>query len=118
MTDKKTGGPAFPLPLSDHLHPADTEFLGMTVRDYFAMQAPKEVPYWFQPKIRQKPASKWVDDAGNEYKTRYLAERAVGENYRDQNVEAIEEWERDLVISKMVQWPWFWADLHLEARNA
>ena len=33
------GGPAFPLPLSDALRWNDSEYHGMTLRDYFAAKA-------------------------------------------------------------------------------
>lgn len=36
MTDKPTGGPAFPLPLGDE--DIDSSVAGMTLRDYFAAQ--------------------------------------------------------------------------------
>lgn len=89
----------------------------MSLRDYFAMHAPKEVPHWFVPKMRQKPQPKWVGESGTEYPHAYLAEQAEGDNYWDANHEAIQEWEKDCVISKVAQWPWFWADIQLEARK-
>lgn len=118
MTDKKTGGPAFP---QDHCNQSGEgiQYFGMTLRDHFAMQAPKEVPHWFQPKMRQMPGFKWVDANGNHYASRHDAKRAVGdEGYWDENQEAREQWNQDRPIQKVAQWPWFWADLQLEARNA
>jgi hypothetical protein len=119
MSTKDTGGPAFPIP--DTQLP-NGEWVwgagGMTLRDYFAMQAPKDPPHWFEPKMREKPEPKLVDANGNEYANRYQAKQAVGEDgWWDANAGASEEWEKDYLISTMAQWPWFWADIQLEARK-
>lgn len=120
MTTKDTGGPAFPTPEDwtpqGNLIPGSS---GMTLRDYFAMHAPNEVPHWFFPKMREKPEHRLVDKNGNVYKSAYLADEAVGaEGWWDANNDARKEWEKDYVVSKVAQWPWFWADIQLEARKA
>ena len=119
MNTRDNGGPAFPFPAimypNGEMNHGEG---GMTLRDYFAMQAPKEVPHWFVPKMRAKPLPKWVGESGTEYKSSHLAEKAEGDNYHNANAEAFEEWEEDRLISKMAQWPWFWADIQLEARKA
>lgn len=39
MSNSKTGGSAFPLPLSEYLDVGDKEFHGISARDYFAAKA-------------------------------------------------------------------------------
>ena len=61
MTDKQTGGPAFPL----HNHGAQTLGLhvtGMTLRDYFAAKAMQS--YWSDPTVAGdlKTAAAWAYD--------------------------------------------------------
>lgn len=124
MEQKDTGGAAFPhkpevrRQVGQNLHavtPGDEP--GMTLRDYFAMHAPAEPPHWFRPKMRAKPDSKYVDEEGNEYPNAYAAEKAVGEHFRDANQESRDDWEKDFLIERIAQWPWFWADIQLEARK-
>lgn len=123
---------AFPIVLNQQEY---TE--GMTLRDYFAAHAPKEVPGWFKPAMPDKPKSmaslfdhfrhnslmalyddesgEWVDDAGEvpqQFKdevARYIESMAL-------NFDQIKDWHREYERQKIFQWPWTYADGMLQSR--
>lgn len=64
MTDKNTGGPAFPAPEAGMEHfSAPSAYMGMTLRDYFAAHAP-DVPNWFDRNYVEKVAQIGIDKDG------------------------------------------------------
>lgn len=91
---------------------------GMTLRDYFAAHAPTDPQPWFLPTMPPKPKSKWIDEDGKEYSSRWEAEEAVGfDGYVDANLEAVGMWEAEYVKARFTQWPYAWADEQLQERE-
>ncbi len=64
---------------------------GMNLRQYFAGQAPKEVPAWFVPVLPPEPEGNWIDEDA--------------------------AWHQNARIQTFAQWPWFWADMVLAAQT-
>lgn len=102
-----------------YMEAKDASMYGLTLLDYFAARAPHEIPSWFVPEMnRPCPPHKWISESGFEYKSAYLAEQAVGEDgFHDANTDARDDWEREYLIQKFAQWPWFWAFMVMEARK-
>lgn len=123
------GGPAFPLGANEYA--GHSPVWGMSLRDYFAIRAPSEIPDWF----RLTPATErpvvpiphecltdeqyleweglgdWInpDDASEEVKAfdvRY-------EKARD----AAAVWDSELLACRYFAWRWAYADAMLKARG-
>lgn len=62
MNAADTGGPAFPL--HSEVRPGlDTEWVGMTLRDYFAAKALQALVLNKPPHLTDEPPSSWAEDA-------------------------------------------------------
>ena len=100
--ENKDGGPAFPYAFQ---HEDDQRFIkegfasGMTLRDYFAGQAP-EVPEWFPP---------------NEWTTEEAVNRPTRESPGWMTMEIVEHVEPH--IEHLVRWKFAYADAMLAARS-
>lgn len=128
MTDKQTGGPAFPV--------SGMTGRGMTLRDYFIAHAPAEPQPWFSPVVPAKEApllpflqmfpdsteeerravsnfnAEWmiVEDVKEERARAYLFQK---EQYRQRLRQFASMVERE----RYIQWPAAWADAMLRARE-
>ncbi|MBV1814487.1 hypothetical protein KTT58_17215 [Pseudomonas viridiflava] len=99
--NKDDGGPAFPLK-----EPLTSDSTGMSLRDYFAANAPS-IPFaWFAPNM---------DSAEPELVGTQDLE--TGE-MRNSNHREIQAWVAERYKQACIQWPYAWADLMLAARNA
>jgi hypothetical protein len=103
MSNSDDGGPAFPMPAHEDKmweEGDDDRYVksesGMSLRDYFAAHAPKEIPHGFQLGIRPSqpppntPKEKW---------------------------DAYEIAEADWSIRRSIAWSWHYADEMLKARK-
>ncbi|WP_186251691.1 hypothetical protein [Burkholderia gladioli] len=127
------GGPAFPLSNSGFdLRGTTHECVnGMTLRDYFAIRAPSEIPDWFRftpaterpvvpiphECLTDKQYREWeglgdwlnLEDVSEEIK----AFDARYEKSRD----AAAVWDAELLAGRYFAWPWAYADEMLKARG-
>ena len=130
---------AFPVSVPGHLYgdgsseiPYATD--GMTQRQFFAANAPKEIPEWFEPKMPPMPKSLWIDEdtgerADSDEIEKMASVRLRGKfgvehqaNYkglRYNNIKEHEqvEWHIGKQVQRFAQWPWFWADMVLGAQE-
>ena len=107
------GGPAYPAPYGTY---------GMSLREYFAVRAPVDPAAWFQPIFRDRPANAWEGRSLHAntkltFISHQEARKACGEDFRNANAEAIQEWEQERDKQRLVQWPWAWADAVIKARR-
>jgi len=101
MTEINDGGPAFPNPaLANEAYNFSRDVTGMTLRDWFAGQAPA-VPDWFMwgEIIAQKENEPWIG-ASNDEKNAFSAEI------------------QELAMRRIIAWPWAYADAMIAARSA
>ncbi len=92
------GGPAFPVSVADNTWMANR---GMTLRDWFAGQAPDRVKYDFPVRMdmpRPEPIETGIDG--------YPA-----------NSEEISAWDEEHDRQRAIQWPYVWADAMLAERD-
>lgn len=124
------GGPAFPVdtrPIEDgpdgyghQTSPSTWQYPGMTLRDYFAANAPEEPAHWFVPKERTKP--RWHERGprlphGTTASVSccakcdaYFKERAAFDDERDRR-------ESEYMMARYTEWPWAYADAMIAARE-
>lgn len=76
---------------------------GVTLRDFFMAHAPEEIPDWFEPQgICDRPdTTLWEDIKGALGFTPF----------------SLRAWCRQNECARMVQWPVYWADAMLAARE-
>lgn len=112
-SDKDNGGQAFPHP--DYLAQG---WEGMTLRDYYMVHAPREIPAWFHAAMPdERPRDAWTSEDGKRcYPNRYVAERNHGDLIVNQNAKAQEAWDIEQRKARQFQWPFAWADAMLKER--
>ncbi|CAB3784613.1 hypothetical protein [Pararobbsia alpina] len=130
MSDIENGGQAFPW--CGDLNETPFISLGATLRDYFAVRAPAEIPDWFKhapatsrPVIPVPHASltseqykewdgldEWLElsDVSNEVREFHAKYKAA--------IDAAYAWDRDQEIARYFAWRWRYADSMLKARQA
>lgn len=105
---RKNGGPAFPRPESEHMHPdslneghyMEEAQTGMTLRDYFATHAPAQPTWNFEPVMNTpRPVPQMVE--GDHDSAECV------------NKDEIESWNNERNKQWSIQWPWVWADAML-----
>ncbi|MGF6633562.1 hypothetical protein [Paraburkholderia sp. MM6662-R1] len=126
MSAIKNGGPAFPV---EWINKIDS---GMTLRDYFAVRAPADIPEWFKyVPATPRPAvsiphesltpeqykewdglGDWLDESDaspevNAFDEKYESERA-----------ALEAWDAEQRVARYYAWRWAYADSMLRSRGA
>lgn len=139
MANNTHNTPAFPASVPGHTYGDGSSELpylaqtGMTMREYFAARAPRDIPGWFEPVMPEFPDSYWIDEdtgvltpdanlndatfkARGEFKIIYTA-MAKGFRYNNARFAEQERWFRAQRIQKFSQWPWFWADMVIGAQN-
>lgn len=111
---------------------------GLTKREYFAANAPKWVPEWFNPKVPEQPkvrsnmfnafgkgsghpmsdlyrkhyndeTESW-DDPESIVPSSFRIEVAQYLEKLREELAAHEKWCEDVKFQRWVQWPWYWAD--------
>lgn len=93
MSDKKGRQPAFPTEKGDAF---ERIFPGMTYRQYLAAHAPKEIPDWFR-------RLHGICEEKTDCTTIFHLSKCVN---------------CSLAIMKRIgEWPWYWADMVLEAEE-
>ncbi|MCG8431789.1 MAG: hypothetical protein MJA29_11530 [Candidatus Omnitrophica bacterium] len=115
----KDGGPAYPVPVVIN-GGLGTEFTidtpGMSLRDYFIAHAPASPPDWFQPKMDPMPTSHGLEYCEGCMEESDCLGNADCDEIND-IIEARHVWEKEERKQKSLQWPIFWADAMLEARE-
>ena len=131
---------AFPVSVPGHLYgdgsseiPYATD--GMTQRQFFAANAPKEIPEWFIPVLPPEPEGKWIDeDTAEAVTNKFIDDEAAcyrktkdfgvphqvqikGLRYINLNSDRQVAWHQNARIQTLAQWPWFWADMVLGAQE-
>ena len=126
----KDGGPAFPVPVlaDEHgnfrsCHEWGTYMengAGMSLRDWFAGQAPSEPQSWFSPVLLERPPDAWRVGERICTNHNYALEwaREHGGFVRNDNADAQVAYDRDIEKQRFVQWPYAWADAMISAREA
>jgi len=88
---------------------------GITLRDYFIAHAPTEPWDWFEPVMppapKPTPQKNFYGDC--RHLPEYLQYQQDIANARDE----IGKWDKEKERQRMIQWPIFWADTMLEARE-
>ena len=117
MSDKDTGGSAFPHVWEDN--GKHTEIApGMTLRDYFIAHAPEKPQPWFVPAMDfKRPGYIWVGENGKHYATAREAAIECGECFTNANSEAQATWDEERDKQFYIQWPFARADAMLAERN-
>lgn len=93
---------------------------GMTMRQFYAAQAPREIPAWFEPVMPPLPpyGKGFISGDGQRYYTdKSEAERIEGDDFYFEGQQERNEWHKNLKKQRIAQWPWAWADLVLGAEN-
>lgn len=137
MSERDNGGPAFPQPLVDTRGPSglvsaeEMQLGGMSLRDYFIAHAPAEPWPEFDPVMRPRP------ELPNKFTMLSDADRRDWDNDRlecdeDRCSEALrqfaaattaaraarDDWAAERNLKRRIQWPAYWADQMIKARNA
>jgi hypothetical protein len=118
MSDKDTGGPAFPQAIARH-HATEYHH-GMSILDYFMAHAPVEPQPWFTPDMPPEPTQgAYVFEDG--YTMLHLLdaknrEREKGISFVDSSAKQKQEWTIAFKKQRYIQWPRAWADEMLRER--
>lgn len=129
----KDGGPAFPRPLSHSQGEVSPDQDGMTLRAYFIAHAPEKPWSWFKPNLSTEkpkfPEEKVLFEGLSEeqimnfkvwrYDPCYELQKESPEfknaiELIDQHHKAAEDWEKEYLQQKDIQWPAFWAEQMLK----
>lgn len=85
---------------------------GMPLLAYFMVHAPKEVPQWFEPAMRKKPAF-GVEPLSNAHA--FGSDQAKALHKRNQaKIAEQAEWEKEWLEKKCLQWPMAWAKAQID----
>lgn len=122
--------PAFACPASD----AESQD-GVSKLEYFAARAPHEVPEWFKPVMPdQAPKQTTIIPRRNNHTPLTPSEmRHLGSwmkdpifdlepeysDFRDEVIsfwDATKNWNKEKQVQTVIQWPWAWAKMVLEAK--
>jgi hypothetical protein len=79
---------------------------GMSLRDYFAAHAPVEPWSFFQPEMSPRPVTQWHEGHPTEQ-----CFECIPENWQAQA-----DWDKERTRQRVIQWPWFYADVMLAER--
>ena len=91
----------------------------ITLRDKFAMAAPVTPWMHFQPTMPERPSPGFaVGESGRRYANGFTAEKEEGDCWEWSNQKAVDEWEDEKRRQHSIQWPYFYADAMLKARQA
>lgn len=128
MSNKESGGPAFPI--VGRLEEVQT--IGATLRDYFAAHAPSEIPSWFDEYKEIKAPSKPTPPPHATPEQRRTAAFWIGDPCYDLEGDPIlEQFQRDYAAwvkkvhevsrlnksARYIAWRWYFADQMLSARQ-
>lgn len=124
-----TGGPAFPR-AAQYENGMINDFgqEGMTLLDYHAAHAPREIPAWFEPEMPPRPTIPHDDRLNEIWKAADGEEEFLdGKQYGPEVWEYFErkndaliarnEWDKAKARAELVQWPYAWARLQIEERR-
>ena len=92
---------------------------GMTLRDYFIAHAPVEPWLIYQPVMPPRPTPGiWHNEDGSRhYSTFSAAEKECGDNCYLSNQAELDAWDVEKKFQHYAQWPAYWADAMLKARQ-
>lgn len=132
MDKIKNGGPAFPAPYHPQEGIKTVNPTGMTLRDYFAVRAPMEIPGWFKHvPATPRPAvpvphesltgsqyNEWeglddwleLSDASKEVRKFHAEYRSASD--------AASLWDREQEIAQYFAWRWHYADMMISTGAA
>ena len=129
MSRRDDGGPAFPLDTNTEVQGITSE--GMSLRDYYIAHAPAEPWPEFYPELPARPVlpnkftmlneadrRDWDNEILDDDETAGSdALRQFAAAYRAA-LKAQNEWEDSMRLQRRIQWPAYWADQMIKARNA
>lgn len=102
---------------------------GMTLRDYFMAHAPAEPQPWFEPVMPPRPETlnysdiadeATRDDVGMALNCDTDPKTKAGVDWLrryDEQWAALNDWDRERVKQRLVQWPYAWADAQIAERS-
>lgn len=122
---RNDGGAAFPLGANEYAGHGPVS--GMSLRDYFIAHAPTDPQSWFEPELPPKPViPHWRSETGElledlksywDTGTRPSTPEGVAWLERFEEMQkAHEQWDRNWVKQRAIQWPAAWADAQIELR--